>query len=564
MSASSNLLERATTLPGAFQTLVETRPQAEALILYDRKGREERVSLGVLWQRAGAVQASLIDRGLRPGTVVCLVLPTGPELIATYLGAMLAGGIPALLSTPSNRVADPDVFARRVAHVADNSKPHSLFCEPSVAKLFEGSRRKALGDTILLTPEDVAPAFQPREPVVCDGETIATIQYSSGTTGAPKGVLVSHRAVLNNLRSMRDAFEVTEQDVAINWIPLFHDMGLFGAFLLPLLCECKTVLIPTEDFMRDPTVWLRAFERYRGTFGWAPNLAYAICAKRLTDEMIEGIDLSSWRLALNGSEPVLASTVEDFAKRLAPLGFAPEAHSPAWGMAETVALATVKPARELPRSEALDRTALVAQGVARPTTGEGVSCVSVGRCIPGIAMEIRGDDGRPLPDRRVGQVWLQTNALFHSYHGNSNQTDRAVLQGWLATGDCGYQVEGHLFFVAREKDLIIIGGEKYVPDDIESLINQVEGIRTGCAVAFGVMNEERGTEDLVAVAETRESSPEALEDLRRRVRREVTRVTGLGLRAVVLVPPGGIEKTTSGKLSRSGTRTRYAKELGVA
>jgi fatty-acyl-CoA synthase len=161
-------------------------------------------------------------------------------------------------------------------------------------------------------------------------------------------------------------------------------------------------------------------------------------------------------------------------------------------------------------------------------------------------------------------VWLQTNALFHSYHGNSNQTDRAVLQGWLATGDCGYQVEGHLFFVAREKDLIIIGGEKYVPDDIESLINQVEGIRTGCAVAFGVMNEERGTEDLVAVAETRESSPEALEDLRRRVRREVTRVTGLGLRAVVLVPPGGIEKTTSGKLSRSGTRTRYAKELGVA
>ena len=193
----------------------------------------------------------------------------------------------------------------------------------------------------------------------------------------------------------------------------------------------------------------------------------------------------------------------------------------------------------------------------------GVSCVSVGRAIPDCRLEVRDEAGRPLPDRHVGTVWLHSNALFDRYHQDPERTRRVKVDGWLDTGDRGYLVDGYLFFVAREKDLIVIGGEKYLPDDIEAAINRVEGVREGCAVTFGIVNEQRGTEDLAAVVETRETSPEGLRDLERRIRREITRVTGLGLGALVLVPPGGIEKSTSGKLARGPTRARYASQLLV-
>jgi acyl-CoA synthetase (AMP-forming)/AMP-acid ligase II len=284
----------------------------------------------------------------------------------------------------------------------------------------------------------------------------------------------------------------------------------------------------------------------------------------LSDEALEGLDLSSWRLALNGSEPVLARTVEAFSERMAPYGFRPECMSPAYGLAEATVLATVQPIEEPPRCEVLDRELLVSEEVARPTHRDGVSCVSVGPAIPGCKLEIRDASGSTLPERHVGKVWLHSNALFSEYHGDAERTREVLVDGWLDTGDRGYLVDGYLFFVARDKDLIIIGGEKYVPDDIEAVINRVPGVREGCAVAFGVQNEERGTEDLAAVVETRETSDEALADLRRRIRIEVTQVTGLGLAHLILTPPGGIEKSTSGKLARAPTRRRYAKELGLS
>ena len=562
-AAMLDALDEARILIEALQSLVETKPDDEALVLLDRKQGEQCFTLGELWDRARSVQSTLMDRGLVPGSVVVLVLPTSPELIAAYFGAMLARGIPAMLSTPSNRVSDPRIFTDRVAHVVANSSPHSLICRPDVAALVEGERAALLGETRLLLPDEIeTPASFP-DPAPCNSETIASMQYSSGTTGTPKGVLVTHAAALNNLRSMQQAFEVSEGDVAVNWIPLYHDMGLFGAFLLPLLCGCKTVLIPTMDFMRDPAIWLRAIDKYRGTFAWAPNLAYALCAKRLRNEALDGLDLSSWRLALNGSEPVLATTVRAFAKRMAAYGFSRECMSPAYGLAEATVLATVHPVREEPLCEVLDRDLLAAEEIARPTSSDGVSCVSIGRAIPNCKLEIRDAAGRPLPERHVGKVWLHSNALFSGYHANAELTSRVLVDGWLDTEERGYLVGGYLFFVARDKDLIIMGGEKYMPDDIEGAINRVPGVREGCAVVFGVMNEERGTEDLAAVVETRETTEAALADLERRIRAEVTAVTGLGLAHVILTPPGGVEKSTSGKLARGPTRRRYADELGI-
>ncbi len=553
-----SVLDDAETLAGALATLAERFPDYECLTIVDRHWRERRLSLRTLWGDARRVQASLVARGLRPGGFVLLALPTGAELVAAYFGVMLAGGIPGLIAAPSNRIADRRVYAARIGAILQDARARALYCDDEVAELFRGEDAGLLSGACLLTAADVTvPAAQP--PLhVADPDAIATVQYSSGSTGTPKGILLSHRAMLNNIRAVRDGLGLVPDDVSVNWIPLYHDMGLIDAFLLPLLSGCPTVLIPTMDFMRDPALWLWAIHHYRGALSWAPNFAYAICAKRVADDLLAGLDLSSWRIAINAAEPVLASTIDAFTGRFASYGFMPEAMTPAWGLAENVTIATAHPVAERPLVESIDRQALATDEIARPSEGDGIASVAIGRCLPHCELEIRDDAGRPLPDRRVGAVWLRSNSLFSAYHRNPELTAQVLVDGWLNTGDRGYVVDGDLYFIARDKDLLVIGGEKYAPHDVEAAINRVPGVREGCAVVFGVLSEERGTEDLAAVVETKEVDPGALAVLRDAIRREVTRHTGLGLRWVILVPPGGVEKTTSGKLARRATQRRYA------
>jgi fatty-acyl-CoA synthase len=539
--------------------MVRRCPDFDCLTIIDRGRRERHLSLADLWSRARAVQGSLAVRGLLPGDVVALILPTGPELVSAYLGVLLAGGVPALVATPSNRVADAQVYAMRVRDILDNARPRVVCCEGDLAARLE--EHGVLAEIAVLTPAEIAPGPDvPHHPGDPDG--IATLQYSSGSTGTPKGVLLTHRAILNNVRAVRDGLGLRSADVSVNWIPLYHDMGLIDALLLPLLTGCLTVLIPTPDFLREPALWLWAIHHYRGTLSWAPNFAYTVCAKRVGDAEMEGLDLSSWRIAVNAAEPVLAGTITAFAARFAPYGFAPAAMTPAWGLAENVTIATAHPVDEPPRIEHVDRATLATAGVARPTDARnGLASVAIGRCLPRCEIEIRDGAHRVLPPRHAGAVWLRSDSLFAGYHRDPAATARGLVDGWLDTGDRGYLADGHLHFVARDKDLVVIGGEKYAPHDIEGAINRVPGVREGCAVAFGVLNEERGTEDVAAVAETRETDEADHAALRAAIRDAVTRATGLALRWVLLVPPGGIEKTTSGKLARRATRARYADRL---
>ena len=551
----------AETLTGALQLLAERFPDFPCLTVLDRRGHEARLALGELWTRAGHVQAALVARGLRPGDIALLALPTGPDLLAAYFGVMRAGGVPGLIATPSNRVADRHVYAVRVGAIIADATARVLICDADLAGLFGGDGQALLAGAALLTPADIPATAAAPPPRAATPDGIATVQYSSGSTGTPKGILLTHRAMLNNIRDVRDGLGLTPADVSVNWIPLYHDMGLIDAFLLPLLSGCPCVLIPTMDFMRDPALWLWAVHRYRGTLSWAPNFAYTICAKRVADAELAGLDLSSWRIAINAAEPVLASTIAAFTRRFAAHGFAPGAMTPAWGLAENVTIATAHPVGTPPRVETIDRPALVSEALARPTDGDGLASVAIGRCLPRCAVEVRDEQGRALPDRRVGEVWLRTDSLFVGYHGNPELTARVLVDGWLNTGDRGYLVDGDLHFIARDKDVIVVGGEKYAPHDLEIIINRVDGVREGCAVAFGVLNEERGTEDIAAVAETKLEDAAALEALREQIRAAVTAATGLALRHVILVPPGGIEKTTSGKLARRATRARYAEAL---
>jgi acyl-CoA synthetase (AMP-forming)/AMP-acid ligase II len=238
--------------------------------------------------------------------------------------------------------------------------------------------------------------------------------------------------------------------------------------------------------------------------------------------------------------------------------------TPAWGLAENVTIATAHPGPRVPTVEHIDRQALARRDVAEPSGTGGVSSVAIGQCLPHCEVEIRDGAGRAVPDRHVGAVWLRTDSLFIGYHRDAARTAAALRDGWLDTGDVGYLAEGDLFFVSRDKDLIVIGGEKYAPHDVEAAINAVPGVRTGCAVAFGVLDEARGTEDVAAVVETRVDDAREQAALGEAIRTSVSNATGLGLRHLLLVPPGGIEKTTSGKLARRATRERWAEHLPSA
>lgn len=551
------LLDEATTIPGVLAALARTAPGFPCLTILDRQRREQRLTVGELWEEALAVAGALRAAGARPQSFVLFVLPTGRELVTGYFGALLAGAVPGLLAMPGHRMADPRLYTARIGSILANAEARVLYCHPEVAAVFAAADPGVLGGATVLVPEAgrSSATVTPFAPAPGD---VATVQYSSGSTGAPKGVLLTHRAVLNNLRAIRDGLGLEAGDVSVNWLPLYHDMGLVGAFLLPVLCGLPAVLIPTMDFLREPALWLWAIHRYRGTLSWAPNFGYSLAARRLPDRDLGDLDLSSWRIAVNAAEPVLASTIGAFAARFAPYGFRPQAMTPAWGLAETVLLATAHPVAERPRIETVDRVALARDEVARPGTGSGVESVAVGRCLPRSEVSIRDPAGRELPERRVGAVFLRSDSLFAGYHRDPAATAAALRDGWLATGDRGYVADGDLFFVSRDKDLIVIGGEKYAPQDIEAAIDRVPGVRQGCAVAFGMLDEERGTEVIGAVVETREADPAGRERLDAAIRAAVAEATGLGIRHLLLVPPGGIEKTTSGKLARGATYRRWA------
>jgi fatty-acyl-CoA synthase len=337
-------------------------------------------------------------------------------------------------------------------------------------------------------------------------------------------------------------------------------MGLICTLLMPILCRYPTVLIPTPDFVRRPALWLHGMQRFGGTVSFAPNFAYSLCAKRIRDADLEGLRLESWRIAVTAAEPILAATCRAFQRRFEPFGFRSTCFTAAYGMAEYVTVATAdEPGAEL-FVERLDRASMATNGsadLALATDPDAFECVGVGTSVRGTDFDIRDEAGRSLPDRRIGVIWIRGSSLFEGYRDEASMTEQSRVGGWFRTGDLGYRTQGRLFFVSREKDLIVIGGEKYSPQDVEQAVNEASGVRDGCVVAVGVQNEARGTEDLAVVAETKLDDPTALDRLRREIRSNVQSAVGLGVRHLLLVTPGGIEKTTSGKLARSATHRRY-------
>jgi 1-acyl-sn-glycerol-3-phosphate acyltransferase len=522
-------------------------------------GQTQRLTYGELRTRALSAAAVLIEHGLARGQTCALMLPTSLEFFVAFYGILYAGGVPVPLYPPARPSALED-HLRRQAGILANCEAHLLITVPEAKPL--ARLIKPLAPTLhaVLTADELA-GRDAATPVGREADDLALLQYTSGSTGNPKGVMLTHAQLLANLRAMGAAVAAKPSDVFVSWLPLYHDMGLIGAWMGSLYYGMKLVLFSPLTFLARPAGWLRAISEYRGTISAAPNFAFEICASRIDERELEGLDLSCWHWAFNGAEAVNAETLARFAKRLAPYGFDARALTPVYGLAECGLDLAFPPPRRGARVDAIDREVLMVTGRAEPVTADdphAVGVVACGSALQGYSIRIVDRGGRVVAERQQGRVQFSGPSAAAGYYRNPEATAELLDGDWRNTGDLGYLAEGELFVTGRDKDLIIRAGHNLHPFELEAAVGEVPGIRKGCVAVFGVPDPHGATERVVVVAETRETAAERQQELRSRIQALAAILIDGPADDVVLAPPGAVLKTSSGKLRRAATRDAYA------
>ena len=574
--------EIAEGLPTAetFQDVLRWRGRADAaqthLIFFEDEAESPSLTFGELLAGAERVAADLAQRGIGRGDTVAIMLPTSREFFLTFAGTLLAGATPAPIYPPvrADRIEE---YAGRQSAILANAGARLLvtFREAArVAKLLKprvSSLEGVVTAAALVESRAAAPVGRQLH---SRGEDLALLQYTSGSTGHPKGVMLTHANLLANVRAIGDALAVRSDDVGVSWLPLYHDMGLIGAWLMPLYFGLPIVMLSPLAFLSRPARWLRAFDLHRGTLGAAPNFAYELAATKISDADLEGLDLSSWRAALNGAEPVLPATLDRFAERFARCGFRREALLPVYGLAEASVAVTIPQLGRGPRVDRVERAAFEREGRAVPAAPDApaddanvISFVSVGRAIPRHEVRIANDLGGDAGERVEGQLWFRGPSATRGYYRNDAATaalfPKGAAEGWINSGDRAYRAEGEVYITGRVKDIIIQAGRNLYPHEIEDIVAQVPGVRKGCVVAFGAADPTTGTERLVIVAETRERDQAARARIAQAITAQISTAMGLPPDEVTVVPPNSIPKTSSGKLQRDATKKRFLSgELG--
>jgi acyl-CoA synthetase (AMP-forming)/AMP-acid ligase II len=394
-------------------------------------------------------------------------------------------------------------------------------------------------------------------------EEIVLLQHSSGTTGLQKGVALSHQAVLNQLHSYSQSLSLTENDVIVSWLPLYHDMGLIAGFLMPILTGIPLVLMSPFDWVRAPYRLLQSISNYRGTLTWLPNFAYNFCARKIRDRHIEGVDLSCLRAVTNCSEPVRWESHVAFYERLKEYGLKFEALQTSYAMAENVFAVTQSRLGSVPVVEEIDRQIFMTELVAKaPLDGRpSIKMMSSGRPLKNVQVNVLDENGKEVPDRVIGELALRSDCMLTGYFNRLDLTEKAFRNGWYLTGDYGYVSEGEVFVSGRKKDMIIVGGKNLYPQDLEALTYEVPGVHAGRSVAFGVFDEVQGTEEVVIIAEGASDDPDEQQKIADAIRLHVTKNSAIALRYVKVVGPRWILKTSSGKTARSANKEKFLREL---
>ena len=531
-------------------------------VLFQRSATEtETMAYGELLAAAREVAAGLRSIGIVPGQCVALMLPTGLEFFHSFYGILLAGAIPVPIYPPT-RPGQIEDHLRRQAGILQNCEAAALISFDAarvVARILSGlvpTLREVTTSRALRNAGSAAASMPDHRGPVSE---IAFVQYTSGSTGNPKGVTLDHGNLLANIRAWGRAVALTPADVVVSWLPLYHDMGLIGAWLGSLYHACPLVLMSPLDFLARPERWLWAIHQHRGTVTAAPNFAFELCLRHLDPSGLQGLDLSSWRYAANGAEPVGAETLARFAAAFRPYGFRAETLAPVYGLAEcSVGLAVSPPGRG-PLIDRVEREALAA-GEALPAAADDIHALPLVACglpLPGHEVRIVDESGRELPPRRVGRLEFRGPSATRGYYRNAEATVRLIRDGWLDSGDLAYLADGDIVITGRVKDTIIRGGRNLYPYELEEAVGAIPGVRRGCVAVFGAAVAGQGTEKLVVVAESRETDGAARQELIRRINGLTVDLLGTPPDDVVLAPPHGVLKTSSGKIRRAATRDIY-------
>jgi 1-acyl-sn-glycerol-3-phosphate acyltransferase len=552
-------LAAVSTPPEAAGTLIEVldwhaaeHPERPHVRLLDAEGSE-------------TVTAGLMRLALPPGTNVAIMLPTSADYLSCFFGVLMAGAVPVPIYPPA-RATQIEEHLRRHAGILDNAQAALLITVErarTVARLLE-ARVPSLTRvaTVRELSGDSAPAPEAAPPTLptATAEDVAFLQYTSGSTGDPKGVVLTHANLLANIRAMGDAIDAGSRDVFVSWLPLYHDMGLIGAWLGSLYYGIPLVLMSPVTFLTGPARWLRAIHEHGGTLTAAPNFGYELCLKRIDEADVDGIDLSSLRLAFNGAEPVSPNTLRAFAERFGPAGLRREALAPVYGLAEAAVGVAFPPTDRGPRIDRVGRERFLRHGNAEPAAaedGNALEFVGCGLPLPGYALRVVDADGCELPERAQGRLEFVGPSATSGYFRNPEATAGLFDNGWLDTGDLAYLADGEVFITGRVKDTIIRAGRNLYPYELEEAIGALAGVRAGCVAVIGARDPETATERVVVVAETRETDPGARETLIREINSTASDVLGDPPDDVALVPPHSVLKTSSGKIRRSAVKELY-------
>ena len=517
-----------------------------------------------LAESAAAVAAGLQAAQVAPRETVAIMLPTCPEYFGTYLGILMAGAIPVPIYPPGRPSQIEDHLLRH-GKLLENARAVLLVTVPEgrlVARLLQA---RVPGLRRVVTPRQLAADAGSPRPVAITGEDVAFIQYTSGSTGNPKGVVLSHANLLANIRAMSRAVQATPGDVFVSWLPLYHDMGLIGAWLGSLYVGFPLVVMSPLAFLARPRRWLEAIQQWGGTLTAAPNFAYELCLKRIGDDALAKLDLRTLRLAFNGAEAVSAATVQRFTERFGACGLRPDAMAPVYGLAEASVGLLFPPLGRQPPGAAVRRGTLTREGRAVSAPADDSSAlhfVGCGRPLPGHEVRILDAQGRAVAERVEGRLEFRGPSATRGYFRDPHKTAQLIHDGWLDSGDRAYAAGGEIYITGRVKDIVIRGGRHFYPEEIEQAVGRIEGIRNGCVAVFGSADPVAGTERLIVMAEARPGAGGGSAPLRDAAVRAVVATTGEPPDEIVLVPPHTVLKTSSGKVRRSACRALY--ESGAA
>ncbi|GLK80311.1 fatty acyl-AMP ligase [Methylopila turkensis] len=509
-----------------------------------------------LREDARALGARLLGAGLVPGDRVALIAETEADFVRLFFACGYARLIPAPMPLPMAFGGRENYLAhiRRMIECADAAAafaPAAL--KDWLAEAAAGLPLKLSG-TVADIPETAAPADLPAP----SPDDLAYLQFSSGSTRFPKGIMVTHRALMANATGIsRDGLETTPADRCVSWLPFYHDMGLVGFMLTPVVAGLSVDYLSTRDFARRPMMWLELIARNKATISYSPSFGFELCVQRAATLDLGALDISTWRAAGIGGDMIRPNVLRRFADRFAAHGFRMESFVPSYGMAEATLALSFAPLRRGMRAETVDLDRLESGEAAAPATAEARTreFVLCGRPLEGHAIEVRDAAGAALPERQVGQVFAKGPSLMTAYYREPEATEAAIRDGWLDTGDLGYFADGEIVITGRAKDLVLVNGRNVWPQDMEWTVeSELDGVRSGDVAVFSVDADEG--EDVVALVQCRASAPETREKLATDVANLLRLRFGVPV-TVRIVGAHALPVTSSGKLSRSRSRELF-------